>query len=157
MLLTNTVGLVFLEWCHWLTFENSLANMSSLARALTENSYIIFKLIFCNWTSIKDGQKYLILSFSPNFAATSFSRSNLLLLTPLLEALPDPLSPGLSNILRSTEGLWSCFYELCSKDLWQMCFESKFYRKISLCLEILLHCYASKKKLCVLVQHILRK
>ncbi|KHM99237.1 Acyltransferase-like protein, chloroplastic [Glycine soja] len=36
--------------------------------------------------------------------ATSFSRSNLLLLTPLLEALPDPLSPGLSNILRSTEG-----------------------------------------------------
>ncbi|KAL9331182.1 hypothetical protein ACSQ67_000792 [Phaseolus vulgaris] len=31
--------------------------------------------------------------------ATSFSRSNLQLLTPLLEALPDPLSPGLPNIL----------------------------------------------------------
>ncbi|CAJ1789841.1 unnamed protein product [Sphenostylis stenocarpa] len=36
--------------------------------------------------------------------ATSFSRSYLQLLTPLLEALPDPLSPGLPNILRSTAG-----------------------------------------------------
>ncbi|BAT84749.1 hypothetical protein VIGAN_04219700 [Vigna angularis var. angularis] len=36
--------------------------------------------------------------------ATSFSRSNLQLLTPLLEALPDPLSPGLPNILRTMAG-----------------------------------------------------
>ncbi|RDX75884.1 Acyltransferase-like protein, chloroplastic, partial [Mucuna pruriens] len=36
--------------------------------------------------------------------ATSFSRSNLQLVTPLLEALPDPLSSGLPNILRSTVG-----------------------------------------------------
>ncbi|XP_029129251.1 acyltransferase-like protein At3g26840, chloroplastic isoform X2 [Cajanus cajan] len=36
--------------------------------------------------------------------ATSFSRSTLQLLTPLLEALPDPLSPGLPDILRLTTG-----------------------------------------------------
>ncbi|TKY63009.1 Acyltransferase protein [Spatholobus suberectus] len=36
--------------------------------------------------------------------ATSFSRSNLQFLTPLLEALPDPFSPGLPNILSSTTG-----------------------------------------------------
>ncbi|KAK8473245.1 hypothetical protein PHAVU_001G087800 [Phaseolus vulgaris] len=36
--------------------------------------------------------------------ATSFSRSDLQLLTPLLEALPDPLSPGLPNILKLTQG-----------------------------------------------------
>jgi len=41
----------------------------------------------------------------PNLAATSFSRSDLQLLTPLLEALPDPLSPGLPNILKLTQGL----------------------------------------------------
>ncbi|XP_020227392.1 acyltransferase-like protein At3g26840, chloroplastic [Cajanus cajan] len=36
--------------------------------------------------------------------ATSFSRSNLQLLTPLLDALPDPLSPSLPNILKLTAG-----------------------------------------------------
>ncbi|KAK7336128.1 hypothetical protein VNO77_16661 [Canavalia gladiata] len=36
--------------------------------------------------------------------ATSFSRSQLQLLTPLLEALPNPLSPGLANILSLTAG-----------------------------------------------------
>ncbi|XP_057437571.1 phytyl ester synthase 2, chloroplastic-like isoform X1 [Lotus japonicus] len=36
--------------------------------------------------------------------ATSFSRSQLQLLTPLLEAFPVPLSPGLPNILSLTEG-----------------------------------------------------
>ncbi|BAT84752.1 Acyltransferase-like protein [Vigna angularis] len=36
--------------------------------------------------------------------ATSFSRSDLQLLTPLLEALPDSLSPGLRDILRLTQG-----------------------------------------------------
>ncbi|XP_027916532.1 acyltransferase-like protein At3g26840, chloroplastic isoform X2 [Vigna unguiculata] len=37
--------------------------------------------------------------------ATSFSRSHLQLLTPLLEALPHSLSPGLHDILKLTEGL----------------------------------------------------
>jgi len=41
----------------------------------------------------------------PNLAATSFNRSDLQLLKPLLEALPDPLSPGLPNVLKLTEGL----------------------------------------------------
>nr|KYP55885.1 hypothetical protein KK1_002111 [Cajanus cajan] len=55
-------------------------------------------------TMSKKWTKYLILPSPPNFAATSFSRSNLQLLTPLLDALPDPLSPSLPNILKLTAG-----------------------------------------------------
>jgi hypothetical protein len=51
------------------------------------------------------------LTMTIYLAATSFSRSNLELLTPLLDALPGSLSPALPNILSLTAGLFilSCF------------------------------------------------
>jgi hypothetical protein len=45
------------------------------------------------------------LTVTFQFAGTSFSRSQLQLVTPLLEALPGLLSPALPNILSLTPGL----------------------------------------------------
>ncbi|KAK2448994.1 aberrant root formation protein [Trifolium repens] len=46
------------------------------------------------------------LTMTFQFAGTSFSRSQLQLVTPLLEALPGLLSPALPNILSLTAGLF---------------------------------------------------
>jgi hypothetical protein len=49
------------------------------------------------------------LTVTFQFAGTSFSRSQLQLVTPLLEALPGLLSPALPNILSLTSGLFILF------------------------------------------------